>query len=352
MANRSDLYAAKTREEIELAIKLGADINKDNNGGLFGTPFQYHCLVGNAEAVQTMVENGADLEKPVAHYESYGRTGDHVGWRPLDLAMHPRLADGPGVREQNANACVKVLLDAGASLERGLGEKPLIERAIDERSAVVIDKMMEIHGADGVSAMYGTNGASVLGLASWTQNNRYGEPSMLEHLLNSGIDPNCTDERGQPAILHVYTGHVPALLAAGADANAIDPDGGRTALHKVCAQHGDTLSPNAVTSAEALLDYGAKVDALDRNGNTPLANVARQDLAPLADLLLQRGADPRLTLASPLLQGVNHNPTIEKVQSTAIEQERQTLRQVAAEASQAQAPDIAESPAPRRRMRL
>ncbi|MGX5872996.1 ankyrin repeat domain-containing protein, partial [Burkholderia gladioli] len=351
MARLNDLYSAKTREQIEYAIKVGADVNKDAEGGLFGTPFQHHCLVGNAEAVQTMVENGADLEMPVPHYESYGRKGEYVGLRPLDLAMQPRFADDLAVRQQNVDACVKILLDAGASLERGPGEKPLIERAIDQRNTLVLDKMVDVYGTDGVGAMHGREGQSVLCLASWADNRPgVGAPLLTEHLLNKGISPDITGRYGQPALTDVATGRIPTLLEAGADANAIDPNSGKTALHKVCAQHGDELSPNAVSSAKALIDYGAKVDALDHDGNTPLSNVARQDLAPLADLLLKRGADPRLALESPLLQGVSENPTIARLRSVAVERDQQVLRQAAAEVEQEQ--PIQARPVARPRQRL
>ncbi|WP_109479897.1 ankyrin repeat domain-containing protein [Paraburkholderia sp. C35] len=351
MANRPNLYATKTREEIEHKIKLGANVNlKEEYSGCVGTPFHHHCLVGNAEAVQTMVENGADLEMPVPYYESYGRKGEYVGWRPLELAMEPRYADSKDVRQQNVDACVKILLDAGASLERGRGEKPLIERAIERGNTQVVDKLVDVYGTDGVGAMHGQNGESILSVASWADNARLSGPSMTKHLLSKGIDPNCTDKFGQPALMDVASGRIPQLLEAGADANVVSPVSGETPLHRVCVRHGDTLSPNAVTSAKALLDYGAEVDALDNQGNPPLANVALQDLAPLADLLLKRGAEPRLALAAPMLQGVRQNPTIAKVQTAAVEQESQALRQAADEVEQA--PPVQARPAVRNRPRL
>jgi hypothetical protein len=43
-----------------------------------------------------------------------------------------------------------------------------------------------------------------------------------------------------------------------------------------------------------LLDKGAPVDARSPNGTTPLMMAARYGAEPSVDLLLQRGADPKL----------------------------------------------------------
>ena len=84
----------------------------------------------------------------------------------------------------------------------------------------------------------------------------------------------------------VTEGALRALLDAGADPN-LKAKGGYP-LHE--AVHGDWGSPIAV---RLLLEYGAKVDARDENGQTPLMVAADHGELDCIWLLLQAGADPR-----------------------------------------------------------
>ena len=77
---------------------------------------------------------------------------------------------------------------------------------------------------------------------------------------------------------------VRALLDAGADANARQPDGA-TALHWA-AHRGDA------GMARLLLRAGAEVDAAGAYGVTPLSLAAANANASLVELLLEAGADP------------------------------------------------------------
>lgn len=79
-------------------------------------------------------------------------------------------------------------------------------------------------------------------------------------------------------------GAVEALIEAGADVGAAEPDG-TTALHR--AAHHDDLG-----LARRLLDAGAAADAANRYGVTPLALAATNGSAGMLRLLLDAGADP------------------------------------------------------------
>ncbi|MGD8340318.1 MAG: ankyrin repeat domain-containing protein [Gammaproteobacteria bacterium] len=80
-----------------------------------------------------------------------------------------------------------------------------------------------------------------------------------------------------------------ALLAAGADANAISEDG-TTALHWA-AYHDD------VELARALIGAGAEVDVTNDYGSTPLAEAAAIGNPGMISLLLEAGADVERTNA-------------------------------------------------------
>ena len=50
-------------------------------------------------------------------------------------------------------------------------------------------------------------------------------------------------------------------------------------------------------TAQLLIDNGARVNAADHLGNTPLHWAANQDIVPLTGMLLKNGADPDLVAA-------------------------------------------------------
>ncbi len=75
-----------------------------------------------------------------------------------------------------------------------------------------------------------------------------------------------------------------ALLEAGADARAAEPDG-TTALH--WAAHEDDLA-----TAARLIEAGAEADATTRYGIAPLALAATNGSAAMLGMLLEAGADP------------------------------------------------------------
>ena len=77
---------------------------------------------------------------------------------------------------------------------------------------------------------------------------------------------------------------VEALLEAGADVGAAEPDG-TTALH--WAAHNDHLD-----LAAGLLEAGAEADAVTRYGIAPLALAATNGSGEMLGLLLEAGADP------------------------------------------------------------
>jgi len=77
---------------------------------------------------------------------------------------------------------------------------------------------------------------------------------------------------------------ISALLEAGADVNAAEPDG-TTALHWA-VQHDDQ------DVVQALIAAGAAVDTANRFGVTPLALAATNGSATMVDELLQAGASP------------------------------------------------------------
>jgi len=181
---------------------------------------------------------------------------------------------------------------------------------------------------------------------------------MANTLLDRGARVHA--ERGEmPAVLAaVERGHrepmVKRLLEAGGNAQQGFEDRG-TPLHHVM--------DNQPGVADLLLDYGAKInetsyDEFTGTEETPLEVAMYNGQIQTVGRLIERGANVEELVQGPNWQrhvvNTQNDPprkaAVDFVRGVSIEREQAALRQVAAEASQA--PDIAETPAPRRRMRL
>jgi len=110
---------------------------------------------------------------------------------------------------------------------------------------------------------------------------------LVSRILAAGVDLEQRDTDGMTPLLDAANedddlSRMKALLAAGADPNAVD-DGGRTALHLVVAH-------DLSEALDLFLDAGVGVDT-DAAGRTPLMHAADRCRADMTKLLLERGAD-------------------------------------------------------------
>jgi truncated hemoglobin YjbI len=113
-------------------------------------------------------------------------------------------------------------------------------------------------------------------------------------LLTLGADPNVHDDGGHTPLYRVANGCaseagpriVLALADAGADVNAATGVNRTTALH-MAARRGH------VDVARALIACGAKIDARDRKGETPLQRARNCRRPAVAQLLIENGAAPQ-----------------------------------------------------------
>lgn len=117
----------------------------------------------------------------------------------------------------------------------------------------------------------------------------------IARLLEEGVDPNERDPHGRTPIMYAILSFEPALatidllLNSGADINLSDNEQKWTCLH-FAARDGN------VPVMRRLIEAGAKIDAVDVFGNTPLLRAvmgARSDASAI-ELLVHSGADPDL----------------------------------------------------------
>jgi cytohesin len=115
---------------------------------------------------------------------------------------------------------------------------------------------------------------------------RRGYDEMVRLLLESGADPNVTDERDKtPLHFAAQEGNIGALqvlLAGGARLNARDR-AGNTPLH-------DASVTGHLDVVKELMSAGADVNVQDDRGRTALHEAARTGRIELADYLVHAGA--------------------------------------------------------------
>jgi hypothetical protein len=150
----------------------------------------------------------------------------------------------------------------------------------------------------------------------------------IRRALLEGGDPNSVDEQGVPVLMRALSrpDRVTILLEAGADPNSLIEDSGITALMWASLGPLDTVlllleagaDPNARemdsagttaihwafsarkvdhTIVEALLQYGADVNARNVYGETPILVAVKRRIKPVVPILMHAGADPGIDSA-------------------------------------------------------
>jgi ankyrin repeat protein/truncated hemoglobin YjbI len=247
------------------------------------TPLCGALVRGRDAVVELLVRHGAQYDIFTA-----ASTGDLDASRQL-LDRAPELADARdpacdvapvtpllhAVYFGQAGAA-RVLLKRGATV--GANSVRLVRAAANQGHEELTQLLLE-HGAD----------AGSLGAGTWVL-----YPRIAEELLGRGADVNrktesswiglcCTGNSGHRENAALARG----FLSCGADVAARYGD--RTALH--CA-----AKAGFVKVVEALLEYGADVNALTDRGQTPLDVLEEAgksvDIEPMRRLLLAHGARP------------------------------------------------------------
>ncbi len=272
-APADDIYqAVRTNALPALRSLIGAQgVNTQNRDGY--TPLVLATAFGSLDAMQLLVDGGADVNLPAAS-----------GITPLHVAARDARK-------------VRLLLARGAKVNVASlsSSTPLIVAASTSGASESIRQLLD-HGADVKPA--DRNGLTALLTATLLN-----ESVSAKMILEAGGDPRANGGvlgtplmaaaiNGNAELTRLYLERKADINAVSADSDGIVKNGqvqfGRvTALHMAAAGQ----SPEVV---KLLLDRGATVDPRDIRGMTPLMFAVSTDhpVPEIIKLLRARGADP------------------------------------------------------------
>jgi ankyrin repeat protein len=321
-AVRADDY-----EMVQLLLHAGADAKASNRYGV--TPLTLASTNGSAAMIETLLNAGADVNTTVPDGETVLMTAARTG--KVD-ALKALIAHGANVHAKE-NRFGETALIWAVSENHAAAAKALVEAGADVNGRSAPTNYPKLVGPLQrltPNACAGGQGLQVncLPTGQWTPlmyAARQGAVEAARALAELGADPNVTDPDGSTAlVLAIINGHYDVaslLLEKGANPNIADKFGmtplyGTVNMNTLPFTLGrpgpkPTGDLNAVGFAKVLLAHGADPNAQlkapmrerhhsgsDRSlgaGTTPLMRAAKSGDVVMVRLLLDAGADAKLT---------------------------------------------------------
>lgn len=314
------IAAAREGDEVAVRGLVDGHANVDARDAQGATALHWAVERNHPAIVEILLDGGATVDAANRHgitplFLAAVNASPALVTRLLDAGANPAAArsDGETVLMTAARTgsvdVLRILAERGADVnatEKWRGQTALMWAAAQKHAAAA--RLLIDRGAH-------VNARSTAGYSPLVFAVRAGDRETVRVLLGAGADVNQTVPDGTSALVVAITNaHYSLgtfLLDAGADPNRGAPGG--TPLHSaVRSRSPDTVAmPNPPPAGDSLafiaslLDHGAEVNArlakgpnstfLNLTGATPFMLAAHAVDAPLMRLLLDRGADPRLT---------------------------------------------------------
>ncbi|KAG7409856.1 Ankyrin-2 [Fusarium oxysporum f. sp. rapae] len=266
----SELGAVKS---VAVMLKAGANVSARHH--IDGTPLYFAAIKGKVEVIKLLMEHGADAG--CLGVEDYSPLAEAVR-RNQPLAVEAILQSSRNTGMTKSKAIPASLFYAAAA-----------------SSSPTLIKLLLQHGANPNIA---PDGRFPLTVAA-----EYGNVEMVKVLLECGVDIDAQYEGDDTPLHMAMKGNHPetimVLIEAGANVSSANRSGLQP-LHMV---------PQCDKSAEiidALLAKGADLSAVSNDGLTILQSSAEVSNFDVVRLLLERGANPKLSSDRTLLLASRH----------------------------------------------
>ena len=261
---KSPLHLAIEKDELEMSrllIEHGADVNAEDDLG--SAPLHGANYSDNVDLAKFLIEHGANVNAE-----------DDLGSTPLHGASYSGNVD-----------LAKLLIEHGAnvSAENESGSTPL--HGASYSGNVDLAKLFIEHGAN-------VNAAAKSGDTPLHSASRSGSVKTAYLLIEHGANVNAVVKSGSTPLHEACCkGRLEVaklLIRQGANVNAENEDGA-TPLYNAALS---TQLPFKFKLVVLLIDCGADVNAISRNGNTLLSRVIKMGGRPRVEhLLIASGAD-------------------------------------------------------------
>ncbi|HEY4364404.1 MAG TPA: ankyrin repeat domain-containing protein [Bryobacteraceae bacterium] len=252
-------------DTLKSLLDRGADVNaKESATGQ--TPLMAAVLGNHRDAAEFLLERGADINASTEDGMTALLFAAREGYREIATLLLDRGAD-PNARDQHGRGALFFAIEARNH-----------ERSEQAASSALLETLVE-KGVD-VNARANPDGLSWVDFDGETPFLRAalsGDVESMRYLLEHGADPNLGTWGGTTPLMaaagispeQTFVRPEPEVLAAlqfcldhGAHVNAKNSDG-LTALHGAANRGGES-------AILLLADYGAKLNARDKLGRTPL----------------------------------------------------------------------------------
>lgn len=271
---------------LELANAFGLDLHYDSE-----SPLRIACHHGSADAVQWLLDHGADVNPRVIEYEPLGIVVAPAWASPLKAAMNSKNED-----------LAIMLLSRGATpffsqyddIRPYESEVPLVtalQQGLLNRQHRVVEFILT---RNLVSVnMWTSSGHNTADLAMSVQDPN--DTRMLQLLIQHGVDINRADVYGETlltcALRGRYYDHAMLLLDHGAD--AVPAESVRDICHPIHAWAWSAqveIHPHYFSLLHRLLEGGADIEETYPNGGTPLLEACRVGMPYTVSYLIGLGA--------------------------------------------------------------
>ena len=212
-----------------------------------------------------------------------------AAWKGQSEVVALLIQKGASVKAVNSESGATPLHEAAAKGHADVAELLIAHGAEpsvkDKNGATPLDRALQYRHAKTVAVFLdrGSQGGSRAAAGQLQEAVLRGQPDMVAILLDRGIDPNSGFLLHDAALKGLST-IAEMLIAHGAKVNAVNA-AGATPLHDAALAGNDT-------TIEMLLDKGADINARDIDTDAmPLHNAASWGRAGAVRLLLKRGAD-------------------------------------------------------------